>query len=111
MCPGTLPVTARRQPAPATTSDRTNLRAPVLVRGQEADAEGGAAVDVGAAVGGDHHEPRPGREVDGVRARQLRIALQADLEVDGAEGEARALAHGEARAGGAAVAVAREREQ
>src|SRR4051812_31576893 len=28
--PGTPPVTPRRQPAPATTSDRTHLRAPVL---------------------------------------------------------------------------------
>src|SRR3954465_9027388 len=30
MCPGTLAVTVRSQPAPATTSDRTYLREPVL---------------------------------------------------------------------------------
>jgi hypothetical protein len=33
MCPGTLPITVRSRPAPATTSDRTYLRAPVLAAG------------------------------------------------------------------------------
>src|SRR3954452_4354566 len=33
MCPVTLPITVRSQPAPATTSDRTYLRAPVLAAG------------------------------------------------------------------------------
>src|SRR4051812_19795900 len=50
MCPGTLPVTGRSQPAPATTSDRTYLRAPVLVtRGQGHRARVGMAAGVDVA--------------------------------------------------------------
>src|SRR3954462_4846346 len=50
MCPGTLPVTVRRQPAPATTSDRTYLRSPVLAD-RERRARGDRAARLGDAGG------------------------------------------------------------